>query len=263
MRIIIFLFSLLIFVFCTNENTNQTKSYVKVSTKKLNIPTKICEIPLPAGFERTKTDTGSFASFLRNFPLKKENVIFYFDGRKKMNQSANYAVLDIDIGNLDLQQCADALMRLRAEYFFSSKQYGKIHFNFLSDHKARYYKNYAGKDRTYRLFRKYMNYVFTYANTASLHDEMKKVEIQNMQIGDVFIQKRRPYGHAVIVVDMAENKNNDEKIFMIAQSFMPAQSIHILRNFNDTALSPWYGLDFGEKLYTPDWTFCSDDLRRF
>ncbi|MEA3450960.1 MAG: DUF4846 domain-containing protein, partial [Bacteroidota bacterium] len=73
----------------------------------------------------------------------------------------------------------------------------------------------------------------------------------------------RPYGHSVMVVDMAENIKTGEKIFLIVQSFMPAQSIHILKNFNNSSLNPWYSLNFGEKLYTPEWTFTKDDLLRF
>jgi hypothetical protein len=91
---------------------------------------------------------------------------------------------------------------------------------------------------------------------------MKKVAVEDMQIGDVFIQEGNPYGHAVIVVDMAKNHDTGEKIFMVAQSFMPAQSIHILKNTNKND-SPWYPLNFGEKLRLPSWTFNKNDLRRF
>ena len=41
------------------------------------------------------------------------------------------------------------------------------------------------------------------------------------------------------------------------------QEIHILRNPSDPRLSPWYLLDFGETLVTPEWTFRKTDLRRF
>ena len=45
-----------------------------------------------------------------------------------------------------------------------------------------------------------------------------------MQIGDVLIQGGSP-GHAVIVVDMAENPATGEKLYLLAQSYMPAQDI--------------------------------------
>ena len=50
---------------------------------------------------------------------------------------------------------------------------------------------------------------------------------------------------------------------MISQSYMPAQEIHILINQIDQDLSPWYPLDFGESLFTPEWTFNANDLKRF
>jgi len=61
---------------------------------------------------------------------------------------------------------------------------------------------------------------------------------------------------------MAENAEG-KKIFMIAQSYMPAQDIHILKNFNDSNSSPWYSVDFGDSLITPQWDFYATDLKRF
>lgn len=261
MKVYLFLVFSLLFVFC-NPKSNKEKQITK-DFKNTIVLTKISDIPVPDGFVRINIDSNSFHFFLRDFPLANDNTVYYFNGQEKYNQNNQYAVLDIDIGTRDLQQCADAVMRLRAEYLFSTKQYSKIHFNFLNDGKPRYYSSYAVNDYCYKTFRKYMDYIFSYANTSSLLNEMKNIEIGEMQIGDVFIQKGKPYGHAIIVVDMAENKKTGEKLFLLAQSFMPAQSIHILKNFNNSNLSPWYSLEFGQELYTPEWTFSKDDLRRF
>ena len=106
-----------------------------------------------------------------------------------------------------------------------------------------------------------MDQVFAYANTSSLHDEMVSVPIDDMRSGDVFIQKGTPYGHAVIVVDMAES-DSGEKLFLLAQSYMPAQEIQILVNRNNRSISPWYELR-NEPIVTPEWTFEPSDLRRF
>jgi hypothetical protein len=83
----------------------------------------------------------------------------------------------------------------------------------------------------------------------------------NIQIGDVFIKGGFP-GHAVIVVDMAVNKQG-KKIFMLAQSYMPAQELQVLKNNNNSKNSPWYSEDFGETLVTPEWTFKKSHLKRF
>ncbi len=83
-----------------------------------------------------------------------------------------------------------------------------------------------------------------------------------MEVGDVFIQGGSP-GHAVLVVDMAVKKNKRQKVFLLAQSYMPAQDIHILKNPSDSILSPWYSFQSGDTLRTPEWDFSWSDLERF
>jgi len=61
---------------------------------------------------------------------------------------------------------------------------------------------------------------------------------------------------------MAKN-DADEKIFMLAQSYMPAQDIHILKNPNDTEISPWYKATNLEELATPEWAFNKGNIKRF
>ena len=222
-------------------------------------------IPVPEGFERIKITENSYGNYLRNLELKTENnKVYLYNGELKYNQSAQFAVIKIDVGKRNLQQCADAVMRLRGEYLFSQKKYNAIHFNFLSDGKPRYYTKYAKKNRSHKKFRRYMNYIFAYANTASLKRELKKVKsINDMQIGDVFIQQGSPYGHAITVTDIAVNEKTGEKIFMLSQSYMPAQEIHILKNPNSKNISPWYKIKQFDKVYTPEWTFNWNDLKRF
>ena len=69
-------------------------------------------------------------------------------------------------------------------------------------------------------------------------------------------------GHAIIVIDVATNQAG-EKIFMLAQSYMPAQQTQVLVNPMDADLSPWYATDFGGTLATPEWNFTRDQLMRF
>ena len=44
---------------------------------------------------------------------------------------------------------------------------------------------------------------------------------------------------------------------------MPAQQMHVLKNLPDADASPWYRLDFGDRLLTPEWVFPRDSLRRW
>ena len=78
-----------------------------------------------------------------------------------------------------------------------------------------------------------------------------------------FIQKGNPYGHAVTVMDVAQKPETGEIIFMLSQSYMPAQDIHILKNSANKDISPWYQLKASGKLITPQWTFDFSDLMRF
>jgi len=77
----------------------------------------------PEGFSRIQTNTTSFANYLQNFPLKPHDAqVHLYNGELKYRQDVHSAVLDIDVGKRDLQQCADATMRLRAEYLYQQKR---------------------------------------------------------------------------------------------------------------------------------------------
>lgn len=249
------------------------KTYLFVFLTSLNIvaqvridkfaATIVARFSPPAGFERTIAEPTSFASYLRQLPLKSWNSkVLYFDGRSKNTPDVYVSVVDLGIGKKDLHQCADAVMRLRAEYLYANRRFEGIHFNFLADGKPRYFKKYSQGDYSYPKFWKYMESIFASANTRSLHDELKPVPMSKMQVGDVFIQKGVPFGHAVIVVDMAQNPATGQKVYLLAQSYMPAQEIQVLINPNNASLSPWYELK-DETIETPEWTFEPMDLRRF
>ncbi|HTF80830.1 MAG TPA: DUF4846 domain-containing protein [Cytophagales bacterium] len=218
----------------------------------------------PRGWDRVHCDSNSFGYYLRHLALKAYGEkVHYYDHSTKDQADVYVSVVDMDIDASDLQQCADAVMRLRGEYLFVQQKFDQIHFNYLSDGKPRFFTTYAKGNYSYQNFRKYMRGVFAYANTGSLHDEMASVSsIKDMKVGDVFIQKRQPFGHAVVVVDMIEHKATKRKMFLLAQSYMPAQETQILMNPDHSEISPWYALEEG-MIVTPEWTFKSGDLRRF
>jgi hypothetical protein len=240
----------------------QNKGYASILAVRIEGPAKpvdyktIAEIPAPEGFVRPAQPTKSFGSYLRQLPLKQgQQKVYLHNGQEKSNQTAHWAVVDMDTGEKDLQQCADVTMRLWGEYLYKHQRYSEIKFNFLSDGKPRFFKDFAKGDHSYPTFRKYMDWVFTFANTASLFQELKTVELKDLQIGDVFIFKGVPYGHAVIVVDIAEKPATGEKVFLLVQGWMPAQDMHVLKNPNDGGLSPWYSINYGDALITPEFIF--------
>jgi hypothetical protein len=235
-------------------------------------------IPPPAGYVREDAAPESFAQWLRGLPLKPGRpAVRLFDGRLKGNQDAHAAVVDIDVGRRDLQQCADAVMRLRAEYLFASGRAQRVAFKFTSGHPAEFARWARGErplvrgssvrwaaqadaDASYASFRRYLDVVFTYAGSSSLAGELKAQDVAALAAGDVFVRPGFP-GHAVLVVDIARDPQTGRRVFLLAQSYMPAQEIHVLRN--PEAPHPWYALDFGDKLVTPEWTFARRELRRF
>lgn len=234
----------------------------------------------PKGFQRLDVAPNSFAEYLRNLPLKLDgSKVKYFDGTSKPNSGVYVAVVDIGIGNKDLHQCADAVMRLWAEYLWKQKKYEQIHFNLTNGFRVDYSEWMKGKriivkgnkttwsqkgiaSNTYRDFWNYMELVFSYAGTLSLSKELKSVDIVDIKIGDVFIKGGTP-GHAVIVVDMATDIKSNKKVLLLAQSYMPAQELQILCNPIEKSISPWYSSDIKEKLVTPEWVFKLSELKRF
>jgi hypothetical protein len=247
-----------------NEERNNIEEYPVLTDQGVSTWKRVADIPVPKDYQRTELDPSSFSWYLRNFPLDTaDNCIYFFDGTLKPNQNNHVAVLDIDVGKQDLQQCADALMRLRGEYLYTTGEYDKICFKFLSDGKFRCYEDYAANDYSRAKFRKYMNYVFSYANTQSLNMQVYPKKIEDIRPGDFFLRVNPgSIGHAVIVMDIAfRNGQENDKIFLLAQSYMPAQSIHILKNLINPDLSPWYSTNFEASLQTPDWEFEKYELK--
>ncbi len=234
---------------------------------------------IPKGYHRTIAEEESFGSFLRNLPLKPHgSAVLLYDGSVKPVQDNHCAVVNMDIGDKDLQQCADAIIRLRAEYLFEKNQFQDISFHFTNGEIADFVKYAEGfravniednmrwvkreeRDYSHDRLLEYLELVFTYAGSYSLSQELMPVrKTQDLEIGDVFIQGGFP-GHAVIVVDMIKHLETGDKQFLLAQSYMPAQELHIL--VNPTTHSPWYPLATSGKLITPDWIFNYGDLKRF
>jgi len=225
-----------------------------------NADTLARRIAPPPGFERVSVLPDSWAAWLRGLPLKPANEpVLLYTGAPKWRQGVHAAVINIDVGKRDLQQCADAIMRLRGEWLFAAGRKKEIAFNYTNGKRRRFASR---RKHDYASFKKYMTLVFAYAGTYSLERELKSVPRNDMQIGDVFIKGGFP-GHAVLVADMVTNPATGEKRFLLIQSFMPAQEMHVLKNPAARDGSPWYPAAFTGGLVTPEWTFPEGALRRW
>jgi hypothetical protein len=238
--------------------------------------TLAARVPPPAGFWRKPEPAGSFADWLRGLPMKDAAArVHYFDGRPKPID-VHAAVVDIDVGKRDLQQCADAIMRLRAEWQLGTRRRQDIGFDFTGGGRVEYLRWAEGgrpspdgrtwrigqaRDESYAGFRKYMDLVFAYAGTMSLERELAPVAIGPVLTGDVIIKGGFP-GHAVLVADMAIGADGERR-YLLVQSYMPAQEIHVLIDPSSPTRSPWYRLETTTAIVTPEWSFAPGSVRRW
>ena len=215
----------------------------------------IGSISVPEGYTREPASAGSFGAWLRAVPLKKDKTVYLYNGRVKPNQSAQFAVIDIPVGKKDLQQCADVVMRLRAEYLYAQQQSKEIAF---MDYSGKWYTWPGGANR--QAFDNYLQNVFGWCGSASLEKQLKPVGVfSTIKAGDVLIKGGFP-GHAMTVVDIAINEKG-KKVFMLVQGYQPAQDMHLLINPINEGLSPWYEIPEGEVIDTPEWVFRKSNLK--
>ncbi len=222
----------------------------------------------PAGFKRVDVTDNPFGAWLRDLPLAAPGTpVRSFRGTviHPGDHPNIAAVVAIDIGIADLQQCADAVMRMRAEWQWSAGDQ-QISFNAASGQKLPFSRWQRGeriaqvgrgiqwkptglpvKSDDHRSFRKYLNAVFAWSNTVALSRQAKSQDVAAVKPGDFIIEPGNP-GHAVLFLDLAEK--DGERVALLGQSFMPAQSFQVLRPSGPSA---WFKIDASQPLKTPFW----------
>jgi hypothetical protein len=221
----------------------------------------------PAGYERVAVESGSFAEYLRNFQLKSYGTVAKLaDGTDNLTAPTE-AVLELDVRKNGLQQCADSIIRLYAEYRYARGEYEYVSFDCYTNpvftmnfsfwtqgnrvrangNKLEWYQpdNATPGDTSYSTFRYYLDNVFNYANTYSLKNQMMQIDSADLQVGDCLIitadQTGGTDGHAMIVVDVAVEKSTGKKVFMIAEGNTPATEMYVIKDYaNDTV---WFSLN--------------------
>ena len=233
-------------------------------TSNLNNHKTIGDITEPWGYERISGGDVAYTNYLRSLPLKERGsrVQLYTGGVARF-QSLNYAVVDMPLLS-NAEQCADVCMRLRAEYLYSTGQYGRIRFRNVNGKTLSY-----GGGGSRKSFERYMRRVYGVASTYSLSRELERRRLKDIQPGDVFVYAAadRPgnqkYGHAVMVVDVAQNKQG-KKAFLLAEGNTPARDIHVMRNFKNPFRSPWFILDEdADNLLLAVFRYKANELKHF
>ena len=272
------LFPFLITLFsCTDITTNIEGKPAKNTIE--NPDKKIREIYLPTGFNYVNEGDSAYSNWLLDLKFKNKPVYLY-DGKLKSNQEVHYGVLDIEIGKEDFVQCADAAIKIRADYLFEKNRFADINFiatsgdkiGFENWRKGTRWKAQGNKLVSYTTTRNvtnikndyaaFMKLVYSYCGTYSLSNQLKNVhDLSSLRAGDIFIKGGFP-GHAVTVMAVSKNVGG-KKIFLLSQGYMPAQDIHILKNYADPNLNPWYVLSDIYPLDTPEWQFDKGSLKRW
>jgi hypothetical protein len=238
-------------------------------------------VAVPAGYERVALTEGTFGSWLRGLPLRDASAeVHAYDGSvlRRADDRRVWAVAELDVSPLDVQQCADSVIRLHAEWLWSRGEKAKIGYHFLSGDFAQY-QAYASGERPLvdgnkvkwarsgpaadnrKTFRSYLDMVFNYASTISLAQRTKKLDKGDLAPGDFFVLPGGP-GHAILILDVATDPNG-KRVALLGQGFMPAQDFHVLES-GEAGVSPWFSLE-ADAVDTPFWpeAFPWSSLRRF
>lgn len=212
--------------------------YASRTTNPTNAAT-VGDISTPIGYTRVEAAPGSFGHYLRNLPLRPRGtkVQLYTGGRANF-QFLAAAVIDLPLLS-NFEQCADATLRLRAEYLWSQGQYRKIRFQNVNGKALRYQ---GGGSRS--SLEGYLKRAYGECSTFSVFRETEPRPLNQIQPGDVLVYPARPgqkYGHAMLVADVAKNSSKKIAILCI-EGNTPARDLHLVRNLNPLS-NPWFFMD--------------------
>jgi len=171
----------------------------------------------PSGFTRVTVSANSFGAWLRNLPLTKaDEPVRSHHGKVLLpHDHPNIAsVVALDIGAADLQQCADAVIRLHAEWQWSQ---GVRNIGYEAASRAAMpFERWAKGERPspkgqsivweakgakpnadHGSFRKFLDSVFMFTNTVALARQAKPVALDSIRPGDFVVQGGNPIGASI------------------------------------------------------------------
>ncbi|WP_323786866.1 DUF4846 domain-containing protein [Psychroserpens sp.] len=260
----------------STSTTTSNSSHNLINKDKLTILSRVI---VPNGFKRVNYAKGSFQEYLRNYKLKPfGSKIINYDGSQYFWQGGHIGILEIPVPINGLQQCADALIRIRSEYLWDNNRKDEIGFNFTSgdycswsnyaegyrpkikENKVTFSKT-ASADHSKANFYKYLNLIYMYSGTLSLFNELKSIDDSDLQLGDMLIKGGSP-GHIVMICDEVINDKGD-RLFLLFQGNTPAQNVHLVKNLEDSKITPWYQLKKDEIIPVSNYTFGSSKFVRF
>jgi len=236
----------------------QNDLFISPETYNLRVyPTIEKAFSVPAGYKRTGVKQNSFAAYIRNLPVLKDSIdVLDFRKRiwKKSEDSTLAAVVPVNILGQRLWQCMDILIRFHIDYLFKNRSAwinyplpdgtmlswyewkDGIRPVFRGMHFSKLLK--AKKDDSHSNFNKYLNTIFEYSGTQSFWHYYPDIDLKDIQPADFIVKKGRN-GHAVLIVDIAENQSG-EKVALIGQGDTPACQFYLLKQSDG---NPWFPID--------------------
>lgn len=235
----------------------------------------------PEGYERVPTEEGSFGAYLRKTPLRPADAqVYFYMGNVKYLQNVYAGVIAYDITSNALTG-VDCISWFHSEYMFRKGEFEKMVYplssgfemdfskwaqgyrTYMKDNEIFYQENREKPDSSYAALRNFQQFVWSYADNKSVKSLLERQDVGDLGFGTVFVSDEK-WGHGVIVVDVAEDPETGDRVFLLAQSFMPAQEMQVLQNPIRRELSPWYSVsDIDSLLVTPEWTFQAGDCYQF
>lgn len=236
-------------------------------------------IGIPAGFREVPVEPGSWAEWLRFLPLMPAHSPIRGVDDKPLGWPgipAPPGVVDMDVRRN--QECADTILRLRAEYLRWAGHGDRLAFSLAGGGTISWADwrrgmrpvpvgsrvrmlRVASPSESRQSFEGFLDAVFSWCNTDSLSRDGRPVAPDDLRIGDYV---SRPgagaRGHAMMIVDLAVDAEGNWRA-LILQGAMPAQSAHLLRAGTGSAWIPLYP---ARSFSVPGWRdFPWDLLRRF
>jgi len=225
--------------------------------------------PTPPGYQRVAVEPGSFGEWLRGLPLAAPGTPIVNNSGDTVHPGDDpyvAAVIAIDVGAGDLQQSADAITRLHAEWLWASDKPDAISYRSASKLDMPFSRWAKGQrllpsgpnvfwvvkgkphDASYNDFRQYIDAVMLWSNNVSLAMRADHVsDPTQLKAGDFFLQTRGK-GYAVLVLDVAQ-KPTGERVALLGQALQsPAQSMHVMRLGQATA---WFSMRPPNPVLTP------------
>ncbi len=218
--------------------------------------------PPPAG--STRVEAPPFGAWLQQQLLEDAAApVLTYDGRVVRH---NGRVVQLPLVKGDLQQCADAILRLRAEWL---RETGQPVVLYATSGDPIPWSRFQGGERPYVSGRHlawssgkgpstwdhYLSRSFNWAGTISLKAHETRAVTTPLP-GDILIEAGSP-GHAVVLLDVAREPDGTTWI-LVGESYMPAQDFHVEIGPN----AGWWPLDEAG-LPLPHWPLEREGLRRW